>query len=923
MSTDQKIDPICICLQPSIALAADSTTGRLLGFEAEGTLGIVFSGGLPDSFTINGWNVDNNHDWAQTKRHFFSTPYAIRIPRMLESELLLNFQIAESAFHEGNMATKIGSVPNAQGAINFYRSLSRTADTKIPGTNIGNCFVGFYLTPTANYEICLVSEEKVWPQRLEQFLKKIKRKPSDLYREIGAFCENTSDIGGEANREKKSSMLRSAPSNLCDDLLFLAENQEIHSNEMQNMVASFGRSDLNRLYAERESRGWWFNVPVTTFTWLHANLEMLLTAYVNATGSIKDESVDHLSTGLLRWSVPKWIELLKSLCNGLVNIHRRGSVHGDPRPANIMVHSEDLQDIAPENFAWIDVGLGFPDGNLTSLEESEGQTVVAPRPLGGGRSTIFYAPERVESIEYEDADVVELKPHPAKTKNGKFSFSQLHFLYKPHTSHAGIQLKLCDGPGPGQALTRLRKGDRIQIREFVFEVHAIDREQHYLVISHIYELVMGRLLVELNTPGAIESLYERLRHASIARYRIFQSWTQSSDVYSLGLLALYIFFVKGLRDWNQQRLAHEQPTQGETTTPSPPDKEENSLLEEEATTGKGQTRPGFWNEEIKEDQDHSSNRFGTYEREMAFSELGQLLRSRSLLDAFVIEISDSGCMDLDSFLDPTFVPDKADARTTQSDLGRVGKLCELISSFNPNFDFVKIGVGNDQLFIRLLYFCLSCVWRKEELDHSVKESTENKNKPKRNFRLDPFAFSRTDGLAESNSPDDAKAPARLALKALEDLIVRAYQNNDWSPIEAAKELDRKVLLDARDGLIERLRSQTRDKENLIAQLQSKCEKLNQTYRQNLQTMQNTDKEIEQLKGSNQQLSSMLERLSQNDEQAQQILGTLQQQLQQLSRSAFELRKGMFISKGKFDEELFPKITGLLQTFETEKDFIKK
>lgn len=921
--TNDTIDPICICLQPSIALAADSGTGRLLGFEAEGTLGIVFSGGLPNSFNLNGWNEENG-DWAQTKRHFFNTPYAIRIPRMLESELLLNFQIAESAFHEGTMATKIGSVPNAQGAINFYRSLSRTADTKIPGTNIGNCFVGFYLSPTANYEICLVSEEKVWPQRLEQFLKKIKRKPGDLYREIAAFCENSSDMGGDSGRDKKIGMQRPPANHLCDDLLFLAETQDIHSSEMQEMVASFGRSDLNRLYAERESRGWWFNVPVTTFTWLHANLEMLLTAFVNAPGGVEDESVDHLSTGLLKWSVPKWIELLKSLCNGLVNIHRRGSVHGDPRPANIMVHSEDLRDIAPENFAWIDVGLGFPDGNLGSLEESEGQTVVAPRPLGGGRSTIFYAPERVESIEYEDADVVELKPHPAKTKNGKFPFSQLHFLYKPHTSHAGIQLKLSDGPGPGQALARLRKGDRIQIREFVFEVHGIDRENHYLIISHIYELVMGRLLVELNTPGAIESLYDRLKHASIARYRIFQSWTQSSDIYSLGLLALYIFFVKGLRDWNQQRIAHEQATQSETQSKAPLAKEEeNPVQEEKPNESKGQTRPGFWNEEIKEEQEQSQNRFGTYEREMAFSELGQLLRSRSLLDAFVIEISDSGCMDIDSFLDPTFIPDKADARTSQSDLGRVGKLCELISSFNPNFDFVKIGVGNDQLFIRLLHFCLSCVWRKEELDPSLKESTENKNKPKRNFRMEPFACSRTDGQNDPNASDETKAPARLALQALEDLIVRAYQNNDWSPLEAAKELDRKVLLDARDGLIERLRSQTREKENIITQLQAKCEKLNHSYSKHLKNMHSTDKEVEELREQNQQLSHSVEQLIKSENEASQTIASLQQQIRQLSRSAFDLRKGMFISKGKFDDQLFPKITALLQTLETEKDSIGK
>jgi len=117
MNSDS-IDPVCICLQPSIALAADRTTGRILGFEAEGTLGIVVSGGVPDSFNLHGWRGENN-DWAQTKQHFFTTPYAIRIPRMLESELLLNFQIAESAYHEGDMATKIGSVPNAQGAINF------------------------------------------------------------------------------------------------------------------------------------------------------------------------------------------------------------------------------------------------------------------------------------------------------------------------------------------------------------------------------------------------------------------------------------------------------------------------------------------------------------------------------------------------------------------------------------------------------------------------------------------------------------------------------------------------------------------------------------------------------------------------------------------------------------------------------------
>src|SRR5205085_5937794 len=40
--------------------------------------------------------------------------------------------------------------------------------------------------------------------------------------------------------------------------------------------------------------------------------------------------------------------------------------------------------------------------------------------------------------------------------------------------------------------------------------------------------------------------YERFNNAPTSRYRIFQQWSQATDIYGMGIIALYLFFIRGL-----------------------------------------------------------------------------------------------------------------------------------------------------------------------------------------------------------------------------------------------------------------------------------------------------------------------------------------------------------------------------------------
>lgn len=652
-----------IYIGPDTAVAVDSTSGHILGAKAEGTLSIIIYGG--EAKTLKG------------KR--FETEKAIRIPRLLQSDILLNFHVAEIAYHESRQAARFSAVNTVLGATNFYRLDEANTFTPMPGTN-EPCYVGFYLSPASQYQVCLVSRSGAWPKGFDQYLNQIPLKSEELFDHILRQCESSQE-------------------NIFSKLLFLPERMvqdDLISNE--SVVKTVSRETLGVDYAKREIGGWWFNIPVAVYPWMSANLERLLTGYVDGP---KDDDARDGVVNLRSWSLYEWFQLIRSLALGLNALHREGAIHGDPRPANIMTNIQDKTDFGPESFRWIDIGLGY--GAEDVLRDGSEETLITPRPLGGGRTTVFYAPEREEELEFEDADVVHLKRFGDQENR-----SELTFYWREQTHLSPMVLPLKNKHRALRELGRLSKGDRVQVREFVFDVE--DVKENSIVVSGIYEVFLDRVLVQKSSSER-QVVHERLEFSPISRYRIFQQWSQATDIYGLGMITLYLLFLKGL---------HALKLASVSSNASP---------------------------------DNPASRNSIYDRtnrERTFSELARLLRNRSFLENLLVVLKRNGFNNLESLW-------QQELRTPESEVSK--KVSDEIHAMDTNFEFIWRGLnGNNGLFIQVIYFCLCCVWRQEE----VKEIVQ-----RRQVDFEPFCESRL--MIETK--EKRGIPSRKARIALEQLQI--------------------------------------------------------------------------------------------------------------------------------------------------------
>lgn len=688
---------------PDTSIAVDGTTGQILGQGGEGTLGIVIYGGE-----------------AKEGRHKrFAVERAIRIPRLLQGDVLLNFHVAEIVYHESRQAYKFNNSTTLLGANNFYRLNEPAPYTKIPNDSPSTssdpakgCFVGFYLSPTLHYKLCLINEQEAWPVAFSHYLTK-----------IGFTCEALySELLGKSQESKQRTVF--------NKLFFLPDNIEPkgspkeaassdkpHSNTADVNSGTKSASPLQELdrytldsdyISKREVGGWWFNIPIAIYPWMTANLERLLTSYVD------DDTGGSEISSLKKWTVQQWFKLVTQMASGFNELHQEGAIHGDPRPANIMTNIRNDTDFRPGNFRWIDIGLGY--GAKDTLREGnppiDEESAISPRPLGGGRSTIFYAPERGEALEFEDADMVHLRQSPSNKRLSELTFS---WRERSHLPPSELQLKV--GDVPVRELGSLKRGDRIQVREFLLEVDQV--KDNSVTVSSIYEVLLDRVLVDRNERRSL--VHDRLKEASISRYRIFKQWGQATDIYSLGILAMYLFFLRGIQ---------------QLKVPSDPVADN-----------------------ISDDHLGLSSVYDQTNREKTFAELVSLMQNRSFLGN-ILSVLKKELKQPDLLLERAVkeVKSEADQATkSEADQKAEEKIAEEILVRDANFIFIWRGLeGSNSLFIRLIFFCFCCLWRRDEIQGVLDD---------RDLKFAAFCENRL-MIKEKDDPAD---PSRKALSALETL----------------------------------------------------------------------------------------------------------------------------------------------------------
>lgn len=763
-------DAFPIKITESISIFVDKTSGEILGPKAEGTLGIILYGAETRS---------------KGSRNRYEVEKAIRIPRLLNSDVLLNFHIAEICNYEGKQSQRFDNRTGLLGANFFHRLQYPNIYRKSPETKEG-CYLGFYLSPTSKYKACLLSEKAAWPQEFSEFLKNKEKAPSELYQEIKKMIDSGTIAEDDGDKP-------------FDNLIYFPDCQvDDHNDERVLKPMVFSRERIHHNFAKRKVSGWWFNLPISIFSWMTADLERLITSCLE---SQKHGTSTENATEILGWEIHDWFELFSVLAEGFYILHTGGAIHGDARPANIMTKIPFNGRILPRSFCWIDIGLGYEE--LPAPQNEMGKTSITPRPMGGGRTTPFYAPERVEGVEYEDSDHISLERYMG-------NLFLLKFYFKQKTDHRLEELRLQMNGKPLRELGSLHRGDRIQIREFLFLVEKV--EESGIIVSRIYEIAMDKVLIDRSfNEESSELILSSLKSASISRYRIFKQWSQATDIFGLGNTILYLIFIRGLLNRKQQNKQSSKPNAVQMNE----DGISNTEIKEKAEEKEAKS--------FKNNKDEHRNSFDDRShRDSIFLDLSLMMRSKTFITYTLMslnkingenDILDRKLLNIEVDLDSPERTHKSgnppNLSTTLSDATK------FILSTDSNFSYILSGLDyNIGLFIQVIYFCLCCLWRKDEWEE-VNSSND--------FEFEPFCESRL----KIDREKEQGTPAERAMRYLKELGKNISSLDRIESKTIGEKYDRSSYLQKRDEQVTTQASKIADQEKIIGNLMNEIQEFKQ------------------------------------------------------------------------------------------------
>jgi serine/threonine protein kinase len=242
------------------------------------------------------------------------------------------------------------------------------------------------------------------------------------------------------------------------------------------------------------------------------------------------------------WALDKHLRLTRVMCQALRNLHMRGLIHADLRPANILIQGDPAD---PDDYKLTDYG-SFAYNEITGAQPTGTDPSGATKlpVLVGERASAFYAPERRLGREREAADTAVIKLNSDDRyvlilgwksdlcRDGKVDEAKINeYLNRAETAAD-------DGEYPEAVLL---PGDRIQIRDFIFELEATERrfedKQILECNSQCWQIFHGKIAV-----SSIHVFRDSLTVIPIPRSIELQKWSAATDIYSLGALLLYSLF---------------------------------------------------------------------------------------------------------------------------------------------------------------------------------------------------------------------------------------------------------------------------------------------------------------------------------------------------------------------------------------------
>lgn len=339
--------------------------------------------------------------------------------------------------------------------------------------------------------------------------------------------------------------------------------------EVGNLVPAKRHGKLQpALSPSRPMRTWFAGVPSIVLKWANSTLQMAVSSGAHA-----------------KWTCQDHYIFLQSIIQGLVSLHRRGIIHGDVRPANIMALG--ALDEA-ERYALADYGSFSSDQAASSGGPQQATGMSTAPGIARHRASTFYARERRAGIEREDADVAviisqkSLKSDSKSTLISQFSKEAQNAVESLPANEYFILLgwkkyltKLESNDIEPQVVEKmivkwieliknqpsitsqwgLSEGDQIRLRDYVFKVRAIQEEGGVAYIRADWNFC--RILMERISVYSVVDLFELSQGESKSKDVLLldlPSWVEirqtsvASDLYSVGVMALYLFYAAALSD---------------------------------------------------------------------------------------------------------------------------------------------------------------------------------------------------------------------------------------------------------------------------------------------------------------------------------------------------------------------------------------
>ncbi|MFN7979223.1 MAG: hypothetical protein U0P30_13895 [Vicinamibacterales bacterium] len=267
---------------------------------------------------------------------------------------------------------------------------------------------------------------------------------------------------------------------------------------------------------------WYLGLPSPVYFWRAGTLE---------------QAVRKNQRGIWQWD--DHCALATQLARGLVSLYHRGFVHGDLRPANVMYAGDPT---VSGDYALIDYasysGLAGAIGNPVPTDDP-GQTLIGVA-VAEARQSPFYPVERRVGRERENCDTVVIR-----RADGHWI---LHVGYRSDLFDRGgdlvaaVQEQMKDvlKGGSRGSVSEWKAGDRIRVRDFVFQVDGWrEGPQGFTIAGQLAWLVHNnRILVPLSA----DAFEDKDRVLSVSRTFPIWQWSMATDFFSLGVSLLYSLF---------------------------------------------------------------------------------------------------------------------------------------------------------------------------------------------------------------------------------------------------------------------------------------------------------------------------------------------------------------------------------------------